>query len=79
QYSGTDGRDPLFLAKDFIPIIEGYLAERLVGREVTSFRKMAEEFEELPGPDGKRLHTAIRYGLSQALLHAVALSRRKLM
>lgn len=79
QYSGTDGRDPLFLAKDFIPIIEGYLAERLVGREVSSFREMAEEFEELPGPDGKRLHTAIRYGLSQALLHAVALSRRKLM
>lgn len=79
QYSGTDGRDPLFLAGDFIPIVEGYLAERLVGREVTGFREMAGEFDTLPGPDGERLHTAIRYGLSQALLHAVALSKKKLM
>ena len=25
QYSGAGGRDPLFLAKDFIPIIEQYI------------------------------------------------------
>jgi len=25
QYSGCGGRDPLFLAKDFIPVIENYI------------------------------------------------------
>ena len=25
QYSGAGGRDPLFLAKDFIPLIEQYI------------------------------------------------------
>ena len=31
QYSGAGGRDPLFLAKDFIPIIERDIAPMLVG------------------------------------------------
>ena len=34
QYSGAGGRDPLFLAKDFIPIIEQYVRPMLLGREV---------------------------------------------
>lgn len=79
QYSGADGRDPLFLARDFAPLVEGYLAERLTGLEITSFRGLAEKFDALPGPGGQRLHTALRYGLSQALLHAAALRSRKLM
>ena len=79
QYSGADGRDPLFLAEDFAPLVEGYLAERLTGLEIGSFRKMAAELDALPGPEGGRLHTALRYGISQALLHAVALKERKLM
>lgn len=79
QYSGADGRDPLFLAEDFAPLVEGFLAERLTGREIGSFRGPAEELDALPGPDGKRLHTALRYGLSQALLHAASLKGKKLM
>ena len=79
QYSGADGRDPLFLAEDFAPLVEGFLAERLTGREIGSFRGPAEELDALPGPDGKRLHTALRYGLSQALPHAAALKCKKLM
>lgn len=79
QYSGADGRDPLFLAEDFAPLVEGFLAERLAGREIGLFRSLAEEFDLLPGPGGKRLHTALRYGISQALLHAVALKSRRLM
>ena len=79
QYSGADGRDPLFLAADFIPMVERYLAERLEGRELLSFRELAEEFDSLMGPDGERLHTALRYGLTQALLHAVAIKEKKLM
>lgn len=79
QYSGADGRDPLFLAEDFAPLVEGFLAERLVGLEIGSFRKAAEGLDALPGPDGRRLHTALRYGLSQALLHAASLKKRILM
>lgn len=79
QYSGADGRDPLFLADDFAPLVEGFLAERLTGLEIDSFRGPAEKFDTLLGPEGKRLHTALRYGVSQALLHAVALKKRSLM
>jgi methylaspartate ammonia-lyase len=79
QYSGADGRDPLFLAADFIPLVEGYLAERLEGMQISTFRAPAEEFDALPGPDGQRMHTALRYGLTQALLHAVAIKEKKLM
>lgn len=75
QYSGAGGRDPLFLAKDFIPVIEGEIKEKLVGRELTSFKELAEEFDHLK-IDGKRLHTAIRYGVTQALLDAVAKARK---
>ncbi len=79
QYSGADGRDPLFLAEEFAPLVEGYLAGRLTGLEIGTFRETAERLDSLPGPEGNKLHTALRYGLSQVLLHAVALKSRKLM
>ncbi|AQS60053.1 methylaspartate ammonia-lyase [Desulforamulus ferrireducens] len=72
QYSGAGGRDPLFLAEDFIPVIEREIFPQLVGREIDSFRSLAEEFDQLTHPDGSRFHTAIRYGVTQALLDAVA-------
>ena len=75
QYSGAGGRDPLFLAENFIPLIEGEVAKHLVGRELDSFRKLAEEIDHMES-DGKRLHTAIRYGVSQAILDAVAKSKQ---
>lgn len=75
QYSGAGGRDPLFLADDFIPVIEKEIAPKLVGRELTSFKELAEEFDRMTRPDGKKYHTAIRYGITQALLDAVAKSR----
>lgn len=71
QYSGAGGRDPLFLAKDFIPIIEKEIAPKLIGREVTAFRPLAEEIDHML-VNGKRLHTAIRYGVTQAILDAAA-------
>lgn len=71
QYSGAGGRDPLFLAKDYIPLIEGEIKDKLVGREVGNFKELAEEFDHLE-IGGKRLHTAIRYGITQAILDAVA-------
>lgn len=78
QYSGAGGRDPLFLASDFIPFIEEHLVPLLKDKEITTFREMAEWIDHLE-VDGKRLHTAIRYGMSQAILDAVAKSQYKEM
>ncbi|MGL4976435.1 MAG: methylaspartate ammonia-lyase [Cetobacterium sp.] len=78
QYSGAGGRDPLFLAKDFIPVIEKEIAPKLIGKELDNFKCLAEEFDGML-LDGKRLHTAIRYGITQALLDAVAKSRKVTM
>ncbi|WML36235.1 methylaspartate ammonia-lyase [Clostridium sp. OS1-26] len=75
QYSGAGGRDPLFLAKDFIPVIEKEIAPKLIGRELNSFKVLAEEFDNMK-INGNRLHTAIRYGVSQAILDAVAKSQK---
>jgi len=80
QYSGAAGRDPLFLAKDFIPIIEKYIAPLYKGKEITSFREMADIVDKGINPEtGKVYHTAIRYGITQACLDAVAKSKSKLM
>ena len=78
QYSGAGGRDPLFLAKDFIPVIDKYIKPELVGKEANDFRGLCAMMEAIQ-VDGKRLHTAIRYGLSQAILDAVAKATGRLM
>lgn len=78
QYSGAGGRDPLFLAKDFIPLIDKYIKPELVGKEADNFRALCEMMETIT-VDGKRLHTAIRYGVSQAILDAVAKATKRLM
>ena len=78
QYSGAGGRDPLFLAEDFIPLIEKYIKPELVGKDADNFRSLTAMMEAIQ-IDGKRLHTAIRYGVSQALLDAVAKATNRLM
>lgn len=78
QYSGAGGRDPLFLAKDFIPVIENEIAPKLVGRELNNFKALAEEFDHMT-INGQRLHTAIRYGVTQAILDAVAKAKKVTM
>ena len=35
QYSGAGGRDPLFLAADFIPVIEKEIAPLYEGKEIS--------------------------------------------
>lgn len=80
QYSGAGGRDPLFLAKDFIPVIEKEIAPRYESLEITSFRELADIVDKMVSPTtGKIYHTAIRYGITQACLDAVAKSQHKLM
>ncbi len=77
QYSGAGGRDPLFRAAAFVPFMETHLRPLLEGRSVDAFLDNARFFDTLE-IDGRRLHTAIRYGLSQALLDATALATGRL-
>ncbi len=79
QYSGAGGRDPLFLAEDFIPVIEAQIKPRLVGQELDSFRRLAEDIDSLTDAQGKLIHTALRYGVTQAILDAVAKAKKQLM
>ena len=78
QYSGAGGRDPLFLAEDFIPVIDKYIKPQLVGKEANDFRGLCAMMEAIQ-VEGKRLHTAIRYGVSQAILDAVAKATGRMM
>jgi len=78
QYSGAGGRDPLFLASDFIPVIDEHIKPQLVGKEANDFRGLCAMMEAIQ-VNGKRLHTAIRYGVSQAILDAVAKATGRLM
>jgi methylaspartate ammonia-lyase len=73
QYSGAGGRDPLFLAQVYIPFLEKHIRPLLEGREISEFTKEAVFFDTLK-IGGKLLHTALRYGLSQALLDAAAIA-----
>ncbi|MDR2727347.1 MAG: methylaspartate ammonia-lyase, partial [Deltaproteobacteria bacterium] len=73
-------RDPLFLAADFIPVIEREIAPLYKGRDVTTFKELAGMVDTRLNPaTGRPYHTAIRYGVSQACLDAVAKSTNRLM
>jgi methylaspartate ammonia-lyase len=74
QYSGVGGRDGLFDAARAIGSIERHVAPLLRSAAITDFRAMAATVDGLLA-DGERLHTAIRYGVTQALLDAVARAR----
>lgn len=71
QYSGCGGRDSLFLSEDGIKTINEYIKPLLIGKDVSSFKENAKEIDNLM-INGKQLHTALRYGITQALLHATA-------
>lgn len=75
QYSGAGGRDPLFLAEEFLGLLENDIKPLLLNEELTSFKALAEKYDTLK-VNGKKLHTAIRYGLTQALLKAVSVSKK---
>jgi methylaspartate ammonia-lyase len=74
QYSGAGGRDPLFRAETYRPVVEGPVAEALVGRDPRAFAENVDVVESLDAVEsgGDQLHTAVRYGVSQALLDAAA-------
>ncbi|MDI9520650.1 MAG: methylaspartate ammonia-lyase [Bacillota bacterium] len=72
QYSGAGGRDPLFLADTYMSLIENEVAAHLVGQEADEFKRLAKEIDGLKDKNGHHLHTAIRYGVSQAILDVVS-------
>ena len=78
QYSGAGGRDPLFLADNFIPLIDKHIKPILMGKKITTFKEMTAELETIK-VNGSNIHTAIRYGVSQAILDAASKSRHKMM
>ena len=78
QYSGAGGRDPVFSADRARHDVLTHLAPLLVGREVTGFRGPVGELDAVR-PEGRPLHTAVRYGVSQALLGAAARATRRTM
>jgi methylaspartate ammonia-lyase len=71
QYSGAAGRDPLFLADEAIVFLENKIKPLLLNEDVNGFKKLAEKYDHLI-IDGNRLHTAVRYGITQAFLSATA-------
>lgn len=77
QYSGAGGRDPVFKAASFIPLIQKEIAPKLVGLPLDFFRPLVEMVDSCV-VEGRPLHTALRYGLSLALLDAVALARNEM-
>jgi methylaspartate ammonia-lyase len=78
QYSGAGGRDELFLTEKYIGTIVNEVAPRLVGRKVSDFKSLAEEFDKLE-IQGRRLHASIRYGVTQAILETISKAKRTTM
>jgi len=74
QYAGVGGRDAVANGAAAVAAIERDVAPLLMGRELVDFRSIATLVDTLL-IDGRPLHTAIRYGVTQALLDAVARSR----
>lgn len=71
QYSGAGGRDPLFLSDEGIEIIQKHIKPFLVGKDISTFKELALLIDSFK-VEGKQLHTALRYGITQALLDATA-------
>jgi methylaspartate ammonia-lyase len=78
QYSGAGGRDPLFAARDAVAVVEQVVAPALRNTDpADGFRTISARVDALTtGPDGGPLPAAVRYGVSQAVLAAVARARR---
>lgn len=78
QYSGVGGRDPVFSSTHASHQMTEVVAPLITGSPVDTFRGLAGTIDALQ-PEGTPLHTAIRYGVTQALLHATALARHRTM
>lgn len=75
-FSGLAGRDPLFVPEEHLPVLQSTVRAWLVERNVDTFRGNADEIDRLEIAN-RRLHTSLRYGLTQALLAATAIAAHK--
>jgi methylaspartate ammonia-lyase len=73
QYSGAAGRDPLFTVEGAATVVREHLAARLRGCPASDFRAACARVLA-PLPDGRPVSRALSYGISQALLRAVAVA-----
>lgn len=78
QYAGAAGRALPFKSEELVNLIQAHLANRLVGRKMDNFRSIVKELDCLSWK-GERQHSALRYGVSQAILDAVAKAKHKTM
>ncbi|HEY5438765.1 MAG TPA: methylaspartate ammonia-lyase [Acidimicrobiales bacterium] len=78
QYAGAGGRAPLASLDELLAQLTTHVTPRLVGRTVDGFRAAAEEIDGVE-VGGVPLATPVRYGVTQALLHAAALARGRTM
>lgn len=74
QYAAAGGRDPVFEAGTAARVVTDVVAPLLAGRDLGSFRETAAAVDDLRHDDVP-LHTAVRYGVTQAVLDAVARGR----
>jgi methylaspartate ammonia-lyase len=75
--TGAASRDPLFVPEQHLSVLEFVVRPWLLQRDVSRFKDNAVQLDQLTVPSGDRLHTAVRYGLTQALLCATALVRKR--
>ncbi|KAL4877799.1 Methylaspartate ammonia-lyase C-terminus-domain-containing protein [Aspergillus karnatakaensis] len=72
-FSGAANRDPLFIASEHLPLLQSVVQPWLLNCDITHFRANSVRIDSgWPELQHTRLHSAIRYGLSQALLAATA-------
>ncbi len=77
QYSGVGGRDPVPDSEQLVSLLEADVAAAIRGLPTQSFRKLSERVDALRTLPG--FGTAAAYGLSQAMLDAVAHTREASM
>jgi methylaspartate ammonia-lyase len=78
QYAGAAGRDPVIAPDAVVRVIGSVVAPALERQPASRFRSLAALLDDLRH-DGSPLPAAIRYGVSQALLDAVALAHHRTM
>ncbi|KAK6334791.1 hypothetical protein TWF718_010236 [Orbilia javanica] len=73
-FSGAASRDPLFIADEHLGVLESIVRPWLLECDISSFRRNSEKVESgwLSCSGRYKLHSAVRYGLTQALLMATA-------
>ncbi len=71
QYSGAGGREAMMSGAQMAELAMAAAAPALEGREITTFREMSADIENIEY-QGRKLHASVCYGASQAVLDAVA-------